>query len=313
MIGLSFIINRELTEKYNWVDVKEIADEIINEEEFEIYLAQDLWNILMFSSVVKEQNIIKRELTDYQKGDVIIWLLTICKFIFDFKCIIELKEPYFDHDVGMCGFGTYRKIDLFGELEEVIEEWDIYLSCYIKNEVYTELNNLLLNGDAPNQEFYNVNNNCFSYKGEEYEVIYNSEREVEKDSIAKIVVLKEIYLRRIYLVNTIFKFFNYDTIEIEQLLKCYHWVEEYSDYNRRKTLIENWYGFKVRTFKKDGLEGLKKFSGCENDNYESIKDIENELEDKLEILIDEYFSFTIYIEEDDYRIFNWIEDGMYEL
>ena len=22
----------------------------------------------------------------------------------------------------MCGFGTYRKIDLFGELEEVIEE-----------------------------------------------------------------------------------------------------------------------------------------------------------------------------------------------
>ena len=46
MIGLSFIINRELTEKYNWVDVKEIADEIINEEEFEIYLAQH-FNVLI--------------------------------------------------------------------------------------------------------------------------------------------------------------------------------------------------------------------------------------------------------------------------
>lgn len=309
---MSFITSNNIEERYNWVDVKELAESIFDDYDFEKRWIQDAWNLLMFNSVINEKNIISRDLNNYQRGDAIIWLITLYRFYFNYKCVIDYESAYYDHDVGLDGFATYRSIDLTDKLYN-IEEGRISVTEYMWNDVNEKLNDLALKGEVPQQEFYDVENKCFSFDGEGYETIYNSEASPNDDSIAKIVLLEEIELRKEHFKNSVFEYFFNNTIEILDFLTTHRWIREYSDYKKRKTFIKQDYNFRKNLFLKEGNEGFQEYVGYENIKYYNVEEIEEEADEELKDLEQEYFEDTQDHYNYEYEILDWIVDGMNDL
>ena len=75
--------------KYSWVDVKEIAPSIFYNYGYELPWAEDMWNILMFSAVVNSDHVAPSNLTDYDYGDILVWLLSIQDLLYDYKVCLE--------------------------------------------------------------------------------------------------------------------------------------------------------------------------------------------------------------------------------
>lgn len=315
---MSFILDNELNCKYNWVDIKTIAEDIFIEYEYELRWVEDAWNILMFNTAVKEKNIVCGKLNDYQRGDMIIWILTLYKFCHDFKCIIEFETVYFDHDIGISSYGTFRSLDLMDKIKE-IENGANGISMYLYNDVFNKLNEDAIEGKVPKQLFYDIENKCFSFAGEKYEIAYHSERIPDDDSVAKQVLLEEIKIRREYFNNIVLKYFKFDEPKIVDFLTGYRWVEEYSDYNSRRQTIERAYSFKRKTFIKDGNDVLRKYANYKNDDYKCVEEIDEAMNEELENLKYEYIKVAIGYDEVDYeddtgqKIISWILNGLYEL
>lgn len=309
---MSFILSGKLDKRYNWVDAKKIAEVIFNDSVHELNWAEDACNLLMFNTVVNEKNIVQNELGPAEKGDVLIWQLTLYQFYFDYQCIIGEERAYYDHDVGLSGYATYRSASLFENIS-MIDDAEKWITKYLWNEVFEELNNILLDGEAPKQDFYSIENESFSFSGEEYEIIYHTEREIENDSVAKKVLLKEIELRRAYFTEKILAAFNNDDSKICEFLTNRHWVEHYSDYELKKLTIESAYAFKIKVFKKEGITGLNKYVNYKDDYYDNVEEIEDEMNKQLESLDEDYFNTVDYMENFEMEIMDWIDNGMNEL
>lgn len=309
---MSFISSNSIEERYNWADVKSLAEKIFFEYSSDIHWAEDVWNLLMFNSAVKEKNIVPRNLNSYQIGDATIWLLTLYKFYFDYKCIIKDETAYYDHDVGINGFATYRNVELFDKIYN-IESGNKCITEYLWDDVFNKLNGFALDGVVPVQDFYDTESKCFSFSGLQYETIYHSEAKPSDDSIAKIVLLEEMELRREYFIDTIYKSFDYNDMKILEFLTGYRWVEEYSEYKQRKAWIEGDYRFRKKVFQEDGNEGFKKYVGYESNEYESIDEIDEEMNSELELLDDEYLEWANHGYNYKSEILDWIGNSMCDI
>lgn len=85
----------------------------------------------------------------------------------------------------------------------------------------------------------------------------------------------------------------HNTYEIIQFLLGQHWLDKYSDYESRKETIERAYNFKRKSFIKEGNEGLNKFAIYKDDEYDSVDEIDEEFDCKLENLVEDFEELTI--------------------
>lgn len=146
------------------------------------------------------------------------WLSAFYQFYFDYKCVVGYETAYFDHDVGF-DYATYRSLDLFDKLYN-IEDSERYITKYLWKDVMNKLNNLLLKGEAPRQTFYDIENNCFAFLKNQFEIAYHPDG-VDNDSVAKLTLLEEIQLRRNHFVECINNYFDYDESKIVDFLTGY--------------------------------------------------------------------------------------------
>jgi hypothetical protein len=74
--------------KYNWVNVKTYAETVFWNYSYEFPWAEDMWNILMFDSVVDSSVVAPSGLCDEDIGDILLWLLAMQDLLYDYKVCI---------------------------------------------------------------------------------------------------------------------------------------------------------------------------------------------------------------------------------
>jgi len=76
-------------QRYNWVDVWGVASEIFCNYSYMIHWAKDAWNLLIVEKPVPEQNIIPKELTDFEEVDNLLWLIALYDLFYDYQVKID--------------------------------------------------------------------------------------------------------------------------------------------------------------------------------------------------------------------------------
>lgn len=118
-------------QRYNWIDVEKYAEELFWNCPFEIFWAEDMWNLLMFNEPVDSSIKESRVLNACEIGECILWLLSMQDLFYDYKVSLDL-EPISKPGISEY-FATYNK-------------------CY-----YEEISMFIGNGDFA--DFSNIYNN----------------------------------------------------------------------------------------------------------------------------------------------------------
>lgn len=295
--------------QYNWVDVQEFASVLFYNYSFELHWAEDAWNLLMFKAVVKEKNIVPRQLDEEELGDVYIWLMALYHLYYDFLCLCGYDTVYFDHDVGVSGYGTYRSCSVIEQLDH-FDDGRQHASLYLWNDIMETVNELAVEGKLPRQKIYDIEEKCFLFEGDQYEMPYNSERENEPDSVAKKVLLKEIYRRRRQFERQVSRYFGDDVPRLARFLSGQHWIDEYSDYLIKKRLLEESAAHKVATIRSALSDADCGFTLDVDSEYEDEEDVRRELEEALRDLEDEYDVAELVGNSYYQDLHDWIACGM---
>lgn len=139
----------------------------------------------MFESVIDSTNIIKAELTHYKIGNVILWLMAMYDVYHDYKICIEFESKW--------------RIGILEYLYNM-DNWEAYISKYLYNLIYEELNLEIVEYELNEVEFYNIENDNFNF---------------DYDLVAYKVLENEIRIRRNLVVEKIRKYFSsgYDILE----------------------------------------------------------------------------------------------------
>ena len=193
--------------KYNWVDVKVFAEKIFWNYGFEMPWAEDAWNILMFNNIVKSDDSVQTKREQCEYGDIILWLVAMYDLYFEYKAA-----------------GDYESIDDADILEYIysLDDAEKYIGIYLKDAIYEELNNQLVEGKCNQCEFYNIETSTFQFINDD-----------TGTSIAHDVYNKEIERRREIVENIIWEYFSKDNISISKFMEGTHWCENYLD-NKKK-------------------------------------------------------------------------------
>lgn len=262
--------------RYNWVDVKDIAKKIFWNYEFEMAWAEDAWNIIMFNDVVKSDKIVQIKHDDYEYGDINLWLVAMYDLYYEYKVAAD-----------------YESIDGADLIEYIynVDNAEHYISTYLNNKIYEELNEQLLNGKAPRCEFYDVESGNFVFS---------------EDSIAFEVLRREIEKRREIIKRRILKYFNYKTIVISEFMEGTHWCENYFNIEaKRKRIIEKY--DKILEKVREG-NVVRYCIGDSEFEYIDEDEVERDMEAELEELEDECNKFKSDAQQS--RVYEWIDNGM---
>lgn len=269
----------EIKYKYNWVDVAEYAEILFCNYPFEIGWTQDAWNIIMFNDIVKTNNIVKNEQSDYQKGDMLLWIQALYNLYYEYKVNSDLE---YNDDTS-----RYR---IFDE-----DNVDKYMGCYLKDEIIEELNEALMSSNAPKFEIYDSSVNNFVF---------------EEGSIPLDVFISESENRNKLINKRIRAYFEDNKHLIFKFFSGNHWVENYSVFNEKRQKIDEKFnkitekikaGFSVE----DSGDGYVFF-------YQDQYDVDKKWEEELEELDDEQNCYVndlidFYAASD---VYLWIDQGM---
>jgi hypothetical protein len=272
--------NTDNFEKYNWADVKDIAKRIFYNYEFEIAWAEDAWNIVMFNDVVISNKTAQAKHDDYEYGDIIIWLVSMYDLYYEYKVVADYE--------------SINGADL-REYIYYVDNAEHYISTYLNNEIYEELNERLLNGEAPMCEFYDVKSDNFVFS---------------EDSIAFEVFRREVKKRREIITSRILQFFNYKTVAISEFMEGTHWYENYFNnyFNievKRKRIIEKY--DKILEKVREGNVVIY-YIGDREFEYIDEDEVESDMEAELEELENECNKFKS--DAQTIRVYGWIDNGM---
>lgn len=268
--------NVESFHKYNWVDVRDIAVGIFRNYEFEMAWAEDAWNILMFGDIVRSEHLIGAKHSDFEYGDVILWLVAMNNIYCSYKIVAD-----------------YESSDVTDILESIyyVNNAEKFISTYLNKEVYQSLNQQLLEGKAPKCEFYNIDNGIFVF---------------EEGSIALEEYTKEIE-RRVHIVKEkIYGYFNSDTILISDFMEGGHWVDNYFDLQLKQREIE----LKFKEIMDKVSEGYIVECSIDGIEYEynDEDEVERDMEEALEELDKECNNFKSYAQQG--PVYDWIGNYM---
>ncbi|MCM1988818.1 hypothetical protein [Oceanirhabdus seepicola] len=269
--------------KYNWVDVKEIAEKIFYNYSFEINWAEDAWNIFMHQGVVISDKITKTDHDNYEYGDILLWLIAMYDLCFEFKYVID--HAYYDES------------ELIDQIYS-IDEGEKYIGTYLMDEIYEELNERLIEGNTPECEFYDKKSQSFNLGSDSYS---------GDTSIAYDVCVREVEYRRKIFKNQIINYFNNDAREIYKFMIGEHWVKYYFNMEEKRENIENKYDKIIKVISEGKIAkysiGTERFFEV-SDEHEAEEDRERELEE----LEEKYNANIAYVET--CAGINWVVDEM---
>ncbi|MGI6485706.1 MAG: hypothetical protein ACOX15_05190 [Tepidanaerobacteraceae bacterium] len=298
-------------QKYNWVDVKEYAELLFDNYEYTLAVAEDMWNLIMFKTEVPYKNIAKGNLTHYEKGDMIVWLLAIYSIIFDFQCVVGEETHYMEHDVGLCDYSTYNLKNYYEKLEyfvceDIDEDIFIYLSEYMKIPSLELLNQKMKEQEIPKVPFYNVEGNIlnFEYSGKMYDGYDKDYKSWEHYPIAYEALEIEVSKRSKEINRIIYNYFDGNTTKLLYFFTGYHYRDFYTDYlDRKNKLIEE---------REEKLRQLTQEKSDIIEDYEDkIRELDRDyplfimgLDEIINNMYDENFELLL-------PIYNWIENEIY--
>lgn len=265
-------------QKYNWVDVKDIAKNIFwNYYKSEMAWAEDAWNIIFFNNVIRSENIIKSKKSDYEKGDILLWLVAMYDIYIKYKISIDYEPNWEDAD--------------FVEYISHEDNAEKYISMYLKNEIYEELNEQLINGSTIDCEFYNTNTNVFN---------------LCRDSISFEVYSRKVEKRAAIIKKKIYQYFDDKIYEIVFFMKGTHWAENYFDYSIKENKIIDKYE-KIEKAIEEGYK-VKCYVGNSEYTYVNADEVNEDREEELEDLEREYNSYIT--DGENLRVYDFINNGM---
>jgi hypothetical protein len=261
--------------RYNWVDVKDIAKKIFWNYSFEIAWAEDAWNILMFSGVIRTDNIIGAKCTDFEYGDIILWL-------------VAMYEIYYSYKVA----ADYESIHGPTLLEHIydVHNAEKYIGTYLNDKIYQELNDRMIEGSVPEIEFYDIESGNFVFS---------------EDSIAFEVYIREIQERCEIIKRKTLEYFDYNDMLIE-FMGGIHWVENYFDMDLKKDKIVNKFEKILGKIREGHI--VKYYIGEREFEYENEDEVNEDMEEELNELEHECNGFTSDAQQG--QVYAWIDNGM---
>lgn len=272
----------DLTPKYNWVDARLLAEKIFRNYSFELPWAEDMWNILMFNDIVISKNMIGSKLDDYDKGDIILWLLAMDRLYFDFKVRLTLA------------FETGRESLL--ERTWHIDNADEYKAETLHNDIINRLKYATHDIDIDKDDHCEIN--LLDVDPDEYKYEFED------------ALFEEVKRRKEVVIKSIYSYFENDFLKITEFMQGIHWYENYLNINdfigkeeeRIRDKFENYFLIinegKVINYKDGEIDCL----------FEDEHDVEYQMEIELGRLIDLYRK-NVYDENSNW-IYSWVSGGM---
>lgn len=267
--------------QYNWVDVKDFAKKIFWNYAFEMPWAEDTWNILLFNKSVKSNHTVQTEYELFEYGDIILWLVAMYDLYFEYKAAADYES--IDDEVNIMEFVYY------------LDNAEKYIGLYLKDEIYEELNEQLLEGNCDQCEFYDIETNNFEFIND-----YTG------TSIAYDVCRKEIENRRTIVEGAIRAYFNGNIILISEFMEGTHWCKNYFDNENKTKQITD----KFEKILKCVNEGkiIKYNIGDSEWYYTNEDEVNDDMENELEALKKEIEGYRSDAQTD--GVYNWISNGM---
>lgn len=242
--------------------------------------AEDAWNILMFSNVVKSDNIVQAKHEPYEYGDIILWL-------------VAMYDLYFEYKVA----GEYESIDeadIINYIDRILEA-ENFIGSYLKDKIFEELNNQLVGGICNQCEFYDIKTNNFVFRNDNTgtSIIYD-------------VYSSEIQRRRKIVENIICKYFSNNIILISEFMEGTHWCKFYLNNEKKGQEISEKYEKILKHIQESKVVRYK--VGNSEHEYTDEEEVNNDMEYELEELENEMEEYKSDAQTE--SVYGWISNGM---
>lgn len=261
--------------RYCWTTIEPIAKEIFSKGKAEMSWAEDMWNILMFNAVVKLENLYKPSYNQMERGDIILWLMAMYNFYYEFKVASGLCKlinyDYFD--------GVY-----------FIEDSMIAIGEFLSEEIKREVNDKISRGISFKHEIFDLENQCFNF---------------EPGAIAYNLCVKEISERREVIISAINMCCN-EPMDILKFMDGNHWCENYFNYNEKEDEIISCYK-EIKARIKRGVSVTHSI-GQAKVEYVDEEDANEYMEKEIEELKLEMKKFIL--SGDEANRLMWLDNGM---
>ncbi|WP_121661852.1 hypothetical protein [Metabacillus litoralis] len=269
-----------IIKKYNWVDAEVLAKRFFfGDSPAGMNWLRDTWNVLMFGTSVREDNIAKSNHPVEDKAEILTWLLACYDLYCDFEVIVG-KRTYYEKNNGE--ITDYQK--------------DIILSLRDKELLLAIVNNYL------KKQVNYLNYSTSTYPGhysawkdreikEELKKAdfvtthFTTNHEVLTGVYVNHAIFSQVLTKRNNLIYTINKHFDNDTEKIIFFMTGHHWRKKYSNYNEMEHELYR---------KKDKLEKIDKYDQIalfldplQEDSHQQLDIFKTSAEDYFEAKLQE--------------------------
>lgn len=261
--------------RYCWATIEAIAKEIFSKNKAELSWAEDMWNVLMFKDVVKLENLYKPSYNQRERGDIILWLMAMYNFYYEFKVAS-----------GLCKLINY---DYFDGVYFIADSM-IAIGEFLSEEIKREVNDKISRGISFKHEIFDLENQCFNF---------------EPGAIAYKLCVKKISERREVIISAINMYCN-EPMDILKFMEGTHWCENYFNYKKRKDEIISCYQ-EIKTQIKRGVSVTHSI-GQAKVEYVDEEDANEYMEKEIEELKLAMKKFILVGDETNRLM--WLDNGM---
>lgn len=218
--------------RYDWDDVREIAESLFDEYDYMLPWFRDAWNLLMFERPIFETKTVQSKLSITDRADVLIWLISLYDLFHDYQSLISDAEGYGGYEIPVEHGYEMREFndkDLGAKIKSM-EEWEHLITEFIKDQIYKRLlsrKDLDLEQDA----FYDPERELLDPVH-----FYENALDFSVDTILS----EEIERRRKKFISDVFSYFNYEPRDILLFMAGYHYRSQYTQYNEKTKQINLW-------------------------------------------------------------------------